>query len=73
MLLAGFLLIVIGFLLSTNEKVAEWGVSHGHGRLWARILGKERALKVTKYFFGPLSILMGIGSAVTAYFIRNGD
>jgi len=70
---AGFVLILIGFLLSTNERVAEWGVSHGHGRLWARILGKERAMKVTKYFFGPLSILMGIGSVVTSFFIRHGD
>ncbi|WP_233862758.1 hypothetical protein [Paraburkholderia adhaesiva] len=60
MFLVGISFVVIGYLLSTNEKVAAWGLNHGHARIWISLLGKERAMKLTKYFFGPLSVLLGV-------------
>jgi len=50
---------LLGLLLTTKEKVADWGLTHGHARLWIRLLGKERAMKLTRYFFGPLCMLFG--------------
>jgi uncharacterized membrane protein len=60
MLLVGIAFFVLGFLLSTREKVAAWGLSHGHARIWVSMLGKERAMKLTKYFFGPVCMLFGV-------------
>ncbi|ULU25410.1 hypothetical protein [Dyella terrae] len=60
MLLVGIAFFALGFLLSTKEKVAEWGLSHGRARIWISLLGKERAMKLTKYFFGPLCMLLGV-------------
>ena len=60
MLLVGVAFFVLGFLLSTREKVAEWGLSHGRARLWISLLGKERAMKLTKYVFGPVCMLLGV-------------
>jgi len=60
LLLVGSAFFALGFLLSTREKVAEWGLSHGHGRIWVSMLGKERAMKLTKYFFGPVCMLFGV-------------
>lgn len=62
MLLVGIAFFVLGFLLSTREKVAEWGLSHGRARIWISLLGKERAMKLTKYFFGPVCMLLGVVS-----------
>lgn len=59
MLLVSIAFFVIGFLLSTREKVAEWGLSHGRARIWVSLLGKERAMKLTRYFFGPVCMLLG--------------
>ncbi|WP_158823297.1 LPXTG cell wall anchor domain-containing protein [Granulicella sp. S156] len=66
MLLVGIAFIVLGYLLITKKKVAEWGLSNGSGRIWAAMLGMERAKKLTKYFFGPLVILFGIISFTAA-------
>ena len=66
MLFFGIALIALGYLLITKEKVAEWGLSHGGARIWAAMLGMERAKKLTKYFFGPLVILFGLIAAVAA-------
>lgn len=60
MLLVSIAFFVTGFLLSTREKVAEWGLSHGRARIWISLLGKERAMKLTKYFFGPVCMLLGV-------------
>ena len=60
MFFVGIAFIVLGYLLITKEKVAEWGLSNGRGRIWVAMLGMERAKKVTKYFFGPLVMLLGI-------------
>jgi hypothetical protein len=54
--------MILGYLLITNEKVAEWGLSHGKAKIWVRLLGMERAKKLTKYFFGPLVVLMGLAA-----------
>ena len=60
MLLVGLSFITLGVLLSTKEKVAEWGLSHGRARIWISLLGKERAMKLTRYFFGPVCVLFGL-------------
>jgi hypothetical protein len=64
MLLVGISFIILGYLLIAKEKVAEWGLRNGSGRIWAAMLGMERAKKLTKYFFGPLVILFGIVAVI---------
>jgi uncharacterized membrane protein HdeD (DUF308 family) len=71
MLLVGIAFIVLGFLMTTKEKVAEWGLSNGRGRIWAALLGMERAIKLTRYFFGPLTILFGIIAIIGAFAARH--
>ncbi len=56
----GAAFLVIGFLLTTREGVARWGLTHGRGRVWVALLGMERAMKLTRYFFGPLVALLGL-------------
>ena len=73
MLLVGLSLAVLGFLMTTKESVAEWGLSYGSGRLWVKLLGKERAMTVTKYCFGPLTTLLGIVAIVGAIATRHGN
>jgi len=58
----GAAFILVGCLLTTNEKVAAWGLSHGRARIWVKLLGQERAMKLTRYFFGPLTIVLGLGA-----------
>jgi hypothetical protein len=43
-----------------SEKVATWGLSHGKATIWVKLLGPERARKLTRYFFGPLAIAPGL-------------
>jgi hypothetical protein len=71
MLLVGIAFIVLGFLVTAKEKVAEWGLSHGSARIWVAMLGMERAKKLTKYFFGPLTILFGLVAIVGAVVSRH--
>ena len=56
----GLAMLVLGVLMTLREGVARWGVTHGRGALWARLLGEERAVKLTRYFFGPLTALLGL-------------
>ena len=51
---------VIGFLLTTNEKVARWGLTHGRGRAWVNLLGMQRAMKLTRYVLGPFALAFGL-------------
>lgn len=60
MLAVGLALVALGALLSTKEKVAHWGLTHGRGRIWVKLLGMERALKLTRYVFGPFLGLLGL-------------
>jgi hypothetical protein len=41
---------ITGFFLTTNEKFARWGLSHGRAKIWVKLLGQNRALKLTRYF-----------------------
>jgi hypothetical protein len=59
MTLVGLAMLVLGYFMTTNEKVARWGLSHGRGRIWATLLGMERAMKLTRYFFGPFTVILG--------------
>jgi hypothetical protein len=52
--------MVLGFLFLTNEKFVEFSLSMGSGKKWVRILGMERAKKLTKYVFGSLLLLLGL-------------
>jgi hypothetical protein len=64
----GIACLITGFFLTTNEKFAAWGLSHGRATIWVKLLGPERAFKLTRYFFGPLSILLGLGGLVLGFF-----
>lgn len=55
----GIAFCILGFLLARNERVARWGLSHGRARIWIKLLGEERALKLTRWFFGPVVFLLG--------------
>lgn len=59
-LAVGSAFVVLGFLLTTRESVARWGLTHGRGGFWVAILGMERAVKVTRYVFGPLVLIIGL-------------
>ena len=41
----GTAFLVTGWFLTTNVKLALWGLSHGRGRMWVRMLGQDRALE----------------------------
>ena len=56
----GPILILIGCLLSANEKVAAWGLRHGKAKFWVKFLGEERAMKLTRYFLGPFTVVLGL-------------
>ena len=56
----GAAFLLTGCLLTFSEKIATWGLSFGRARIWVRLLGQERAVKLTRYFFGPLTIALGI-------------
>jgi hypothetical protein len=56
----GTTFLIIGWFLTTNIKFALWGLSHGRARMWVRMLGQDRALARTRYFFGPLSMFLGL-------------
>ncbi len=60
MLLFGLACIALGYLMSTNVRVAEWGLSGRRASIWISLLGKERALKTTRFVFGPLTVLLGV-------------
>ena len=56
----GAVFVLVGCLLTASERVAAWGLSHGRARIWVKLLGPERALLVTRYFFGPLTVVLGL-------------
>jgi hypothetical protein len=56
----GAAFLIVGWFLTTNVKFALWGLSYGRGKMWVRMLGQDRALALTRYFFGPLSMLLGL-------------
>jgi hypothetical protein len=64
----GIACLIAGFFLTTNEKFAAWGLRHGRATIWVKLLGPERALKLTHYFFGPLCMLLGLGGLVLGFF-----
>ena len=66
--LIGVVCVGLGLLMTVHQGFAEWYVVRsGRGRLWARMLGEERAVKAMRRVFGPLALLVGIalgGSAI---------
>ncbi len=67
MLAMGIACVVFGFLMLVNKDVAEWGVSTGRAQIWIWLLGKERAVTLSQYFFGPLTIVFGVIAIVYAF------
>jgi hypothetical protein len=47
-------------ILTTNERIAAWGLRHGNARIWETLLGPERAMKLTRYIFFPLTVILGL-------------
>jgi len=64
LLLVGIAIMILGFLFLTNEKFVEFSLSMGSGKKWVHIFGMDRAKKLTKYVFGPLLLLLGLGILV---------
>jgi hypothetical protein len=63
----GAAFLLTGCLLTASEKVAIWGLSHGKATIWVKLLGLERAVKLTRYFFGPLTIALGLFGIVLGF------
>lgn len=70
-IVAGTLFSGSGLLMMRNEKFARWTLSYGAGRMWVRLLGEERALRLTKRFFGPLVLSMGIIAFLGFFVVAN--
>lgn len=60
MALVGAALMALGWFMATKEAVAAWGLRHGKGRIWVKLLGWDRALWVTRRIFAPLVIALGL-------------
>ncbi len=60
--------LLIGCLMTVSPKFASWGLSYGKGKMWVRLLGFERALMVTRCFFGPLCIVLGLAAFAMALY-----
>jgi hypothetical protein len=69
-LIMGPIFFIIGFFMTTNPKFATWSVSHGRGQLWANLLGPERAVVLTRFFFGPLAMILGVFGLYLGLFDR---
>jgi hypothetical protein len=69
-LIMGPISFLIGFFMATSPKFAAWSVSRGRGRLWAALLGKERAVALTRFGFGPLAMILGILGVCLGLFDR---
>ena len=65
-LCVGALFSIMGYLFIAKQEFAEWGLRGRRGKIWVNLLGQERALKLTRYFFGPLLGLAGLFCIVIA-------
>jgi hypothetical protein len=63
----GIAFCVLGFLLMRNERVARWGLNRGRARIWIKLLGEARALKLTRYVFGPFTLVIGLLCVLIAF------
>lgn len=59
-LCAGIFFIGLGYLFKTKPRFVEWALSFGSGEKLVESLGKERAPKMTRNFFGPLLMALGV-------------
>jgi hypothetical protein len=66
MLVGGMVGIVLGVLMIINRRIAAWSLSYGRGKMWAKILGQERAMKAVRFVFGPIVFLFGTIMAMGA-------
>jgi len=59
--LIGLVMSGLGMAAVLIPGFAEWYVrSSGKGRLWARMLGEERAVVAMRSVFGPLTLVLGL-------------
>jgi len=59
--LIGLVMSGLGMAAVLIPGSAEWYVrSSGKGRLWARILGEERAVVAMRSVFGPLTLVLDL-------------
>jgi hypothetical protein len=59
-LCVGPFFIGLGYLFKTKPGFVEWVLSFGSGEELVERLGKERATKMTRNFFGPLLMVLGV-------------
>ncbi len=59
-LIMGPIFFIIGFFMTTSPRFVAWSLSWGRGKMWANLLGLERAMALTRFFFGPLSMILGL-------------
>ena len=58
--LVGLGLMALGYLFLKKEKFVEWSLSFGSGENLVERLGLETAKRMTRYFFGPLLLIVGV-------------
>lgn len=59
--LIGLVMSGLGMAALLIPGFAEWYVrSSGKGRVWARMLGEERAIVAMRSVFGPLTLVLGL-------------
>jgi hypothetical protein len=66
----GAAFLLTGCALTVSEQVAASGLRHGRARIWVRLLGQERAVKLTRYFFGPVVIALGLFAIIVGFRVR---
>jgi hypothetical protein len=69
-LIIGPIIFIIGFFMTTSPRFVAWSLSWGRGKMWANMLGLERAMAVTRFFFGPLSMILGLFGLYLGLFDR---
>lgn len=56
----GLFSIGLGYLFKTKPSFVEWALSFGSGEKLVERVGKDRATKTTRNFFGPLLMVFGV-------------
>lgn len=67
MFIAGLVVGLLGALLTFNPRFARWSLTMGRAQIWNKLLGPERALKLTRLFFGPLMLLLAVISILGSF------
>ena len=65
--LVGLGILAYGFVLIFSVPFVRWGLRFGPSRLLVVIMGEDRAIKVSRFVFGPLVVLVGLLLALAIF------